>query len=64
MERQPQVGDLVKYYPLIAHAQSAGLAVVANISDEYARVLWCNARNLISKFQWLPLVDLKIVARA
>ena len=64
MEHQPQVGDLVRYYPLIAHAQNAGLAMIANISDGDARVLWCSGRNLISKFQWLPLVDLKIVARA
>ena len=62
MDRQPQVGDLVKYHPLIS--SNAGLAVIANISDGDARVLWCSGRNLISKFQWLPLVDLKIVARA
>ena len=62
MDRQPQVGDLVKYHPLIS--SNAGRAVIANISDGDARVLWCSGRNLISKFQWLPLVDLKIVARA
>ena len=62
MERQPQVGDLIKYHPL--HGTCSDLAIVMNVDYGDVRVLWAKERRNTSQFEWLPIGMVNVVSRA
>jgi hypothetical protein len=66
MERQPQIGDLVRYGPRhnVTPNHLLPLAVITHVEGNDFRLMWVKGRGKLSKFEWLSQGNIEVVARA